>query len=351
MRRPNGTGTIVRLSGNRRRPYAVRIAGRDKYNQVIQRALSYHATAAEAQKALDEYNRLSAAGSAPQSDALSKTVQQVYDAWSEREYKKLKPASITSHKAAWNKRISRFAEHKIRDVTLDQWQSILDEDEDSGRSQSTINNDAILIKNLCAYAMERDIIGKDYSQYLDIPSVDLKKKKGAFTDLQLAKLEQMAKDGFPWADTVLILCYTGFRISEFLTLTRFNYHPEEGGYLQHGIKTDAGKGRIVPVHPKIAPYIDKWLKLNTDVLITQNGQPLSPAWYRTNAWDPIAEALDAPDATPHWCRHTFATRLHAADADPLTTKWLLGHSTRNDVTAGYTHKTIDVLKREILKLA
>lgn len=95
-------------------------------------------------------------------------------------------------------------------------------------------------------------MGKDYSAYLDIPSVDPKRKKGAFTDLQMAKLEKLAAEGFPWADTVLMLCYTGFRISEFLALTRFSYNQAEN-YLQGGTKTRAGKDRIVPVHPKIAP--------------------------------------------------------------------------------------------------
>ena len=109
----------------------------------------------------------------------------------------------------------------MRDMTLDEWQSILDEDRENGLSQSLINKDVTLIKGLYHYSMERDIVGKDYSAYLDVPSVAPKVEKGAFTGFQIAKLEQMAKEDFPWADTVLMLCYTGFRISEFLTLTPF----------------------------------------------------------------------------------------------------------------------------------
>ena len=69
--------------------------------------------------------------------------------------------------------------------------------------------------------MERDIIVKDYSQFIRLPSVQSKHEKGMLSDLQLKKLEQLAASGDPWADAVLILCYTGFRISEFLALTRF----------------------------------------------------------------------------------------------------------------------------------
>lgn len=350
MRRSNGTGSIAKLSGQRRRPYMVRVPGRDKHGHVIQAPLSYHETLAAAQLALDEYNRAKAAGKATAPDQLSMTVQQVFDGWSAREYRKLKPASINSHNAAWKKRVSRYAGRKMRDMTLDEWQSILDEDEDQGLSQSLINNDAMLIKALYSYSMERDIVGKDYSAYLDIPSVDPKRKKGAFTDLQMAKLEQLAADGFPWADTVLMLCYTGFRISEFLALTRFSYNQAEN-YLQGGTKTKAGKDRIVPVHPKIAPYLHRRLTGDSDFIIAKDGTAVTADWYREAAFQPVAIALGAADATPHWCRHTFATRLHAAGADELTTKWLLGHSTKNDITAHYTHETIKVLNAAIRLLA
>lgn len=55
MRRANGTGSVTKLSGNRRRPYAVKVSFRDQYGVIRQRVLSYHAKAAEAQAALDEY--------------------------------------------------------------------------------------------------------------------------------------------------------------------------------------------------------------------------------------------------------------------------------------------------------
>lgn len=356
MRRPNGTGTIVKLSGNRRNPYAVRVPARDKYGRVIQKSLSYHATAKDAQSALDRYNSDLAALVAPAPAMLDYTVQNVYDAWSAREYRKLeergRTASMSSHRAAWNKRISRYADRKMRDTSLDEWQRILDEDEDEGRSQSLINNDAILIRALYSYAMERDIVGKDYSAYLDIPSVDPKNPKGALSDTQLATLERMAADGYPWADTALMLCYTGYRITEFLTLSQFNYRPEHGGYFVAGIKSSAGRDRIVPVHPKVKPYFLRRMERGgATIITTEDGAPIQSWWYRDYAFASIAAALGVPEATPHWCRHTFSTRLHAAGVDELTRKLLLGHSFKADVTAGYTHPTKEFLAQAVRKLA
>ena len=351
MKRANGTGSVVKLSGNRRRPYVVRVSVRDQYGRVVQKALSYHERAAEAQQALETYLQARAAGKAPAVDQLDVTVGEVFEGWKAREYRRLKPASITSHNAAWNKRISRYAGRKMRSMSLDEWQTILDEDEDAGLSQSSINNDAILIKALYSYSMERDIVGKDYSQYLDIPSVAAKRPRSALTDLQVAQLARLAAEGVPWVDTALILCYTGFRVSEFLSLTRFSYHPEDGGYLQGGLKTEAGKNRIVPVHPKIKPYLSAWLEKGGDTIICdEQGRPISGTRYR-EIFQELMRQIGAPEATPHWCRHTFATRLHNASADPLTVKWLLGHSTKSDITAHYTHATIDTLQSAIRLLA
>lgn len=352
MKRPNGSGTVVKLSGNRRRPYAIRVPARDKRGRIIQCTLSYHKSSTEAYAALDAYNLARTAGHAPAPAELSATVQDVFNGWSARAYRKLGPASITSHNAAWNKRVSRFAARTMRSVSLDEWQSILDEDEDEGRSQSLINNDAILIRALNQYAMERDIIGKDYSQFLDVPIVDIKSKKGAFTDEQLAKLELLAADGVPFADTVLMLCYTGFRISEFLSLTADSYHPDEGGYLQGGKKTRAGKNRIVPVHPKIQPYLAAWLSKGGEAIICDSdGHAIHSQKYRMRIFHPLVEQIGLPEATPHWCRHTMATRLHAAGADMLTMKWLLGHSTKSDITSHYTHESISTLRQAVLLLS
>lgn len=346
MRRPNGTGTIVKLSGSRRNPYAVRIPARDQRGRVVQKYLSYHHSAAEAQQALDAYNAHREVQVPP--DKLAVTLGQVYALWSKRVYPKAGRSVQGKYKASW-KRLSRFSEKAIRNITLDDLQGIIDEDETNNKSQALINDDKQLMNQIFRFAMERDIIIKDYSIYVKVPHVDPKKKKGAFNDLQMKRLEQMAAAGRPWADTVLMLCYTGFRITAFLELTRFSYHAD-GNYLQGGIKTDAGKNRIVPVHPKIKPYLDKWLEKGGDAIICDEaGRQISSAQYR-KYFKEIALELNEPDATPHWCRHTFSTRLHAAGVPELEQKRLMGHADKN-ITEHYTHTDIEQLTKAIHMLA
>ena len=66
-------------------------------------------------------------------------------------------------------------------------QQIIDQDEADGLSKSSIQNDKALISALFRFSMERDIIIKDYSQFIRMPSVQAKQEKGVLSDLQLKK--------------------------------------------------------------------------------------------------------------------------------------------------------------------
>ena len=261
MKRANGTGSIVKLSGDRRKPYMVKVSGVDRYGHIVQRILSYHAKASEAQTALEEYNALRAAGQTLPVDKTKVTLEEVYEGWSARAYSKYeskgRTSSLNGYRSAWA-RVQHLGQCPMSDISLDQLQQILDDCERERRSQSTVNNVAILLKALYRYAMERDYVLKDLTEYLEIPHMAPIYNKGSLSEQQLAQVEKMAADGVPWADSVLVLCYTGLRVSELLQMTKQSYHEEEGGYLVGGVKTEAGKDRIIPIHPKIAPYIRRW---------------------------------------------------------------------------------------------
>lgn len=342
MRRANGTGSVVKLSGNRRRPWAVRIPVRDSRGRVRQRYLSYHARAAEAQAALDAWAR-DHHGPQPGGDTLG----EIYERWSARSYPRLNPASVASHKAAWG-RVGALAGREIRAVTLDDLQGILDQDAARGLSQSSVNNDRILMAALYRYAMERELVARDITRYLESPRIAPKHAKGVLTQAQLDALAALAGEGDRWARTAMLLCYTGFRVSELLALTPADYHPE-GGYLQGGMKTAAGRGRIVPVHPRVQPWLEDFLaQSGARIICRPDGGPVSAAAYRKE-FAALMARIGAEGATPHWCRHTCATRLHQAGADPLAIKRILGHADQS-VTEHYTHLDAAFLRAELEKM-
>jgi len=179
VKRPNGYGTITKLSGARRKPYAVRVAQRDKKERIVQRYLSFHATQKEAWEALESYVRKRKGGEVPAPESLGVTLREVYDLWSARKYEGAGKSLINGYRASW-KRVSRYASLPIRSIGVDQWQTIIDDDAYNGLSKSSINNDVTLVHALCAYAMERDWIIKDYSQFVRLPFVPPQGKRERF---------------------------------------------------------------------------------------------------------------------------------------------------------------------------
>lgn len=80
-------------------------------------------------------------------------------------------------------------------------------------------------------------------------------------------------------DTILILIYTGMRISEFLNLNKFQVNLQEM-VIVGGLKTDAGRDRIIPIHPKIQKYIINHYESCQNKLIEHNGKPYTSRYYR-----------------------------------------------------------------------
>jgi len=209
-----------------------------------------------------------------------------------------------------------------------------------------MQKDKNLMSLLFEYALQNDIVHKNYARFVDLPRAAAETSRDTFSEIELAKIEKAAET-IPFADCVLILCYTGFRIQEFLTLTPFAYD-HAAGTLTGGMKTDAGKNRIVPVHPKIKNYIEKWISKKGEAIICkQDGKPFSVNYFREKCYNAALNQIGGVrKLSPHNCRHTFATLLHNKNVDPLDIQFLMGHANYK-MSAKYTHAQIDRLKNAV----
>ena len=136
----------------------------------------------------------------------------------------------------------------------------------SGLSHSSLNNIVTVLGCLYTYAMQNDIVSKDYSQYVVIPPA-ADPKIECFTDLELKKIEKSIGK-IPYVDYVYIMCYTGHRVSEFLALDSLHYNSNEKFFLG-GNKTAAGKNKIVPVHPKIQHLVDQCIAIGGTTIFSR----------------------------------------------------------------------------------
>jgi integrase/recombinase XerD len=235
-------------------------------------------------------------------------------------------------------------------------QRIIDDMDNEGLSYSAMHHVKVLMGLLYKYAMQNDIVHKNYAQFLKLP----KKPKGvkpAFTDLQIKTIEKnIGKVEF--ADCIYFLCYTGLRITEFTTLTAFQVHRIGDNYaLYGGIKTDAGESKIVPVHPKIKPILEAWMaKGGKTVFCKPDGSPYRVDHFRKKGFYPALEQMgiqeDKPPRllTPHATRRTFATMLSKANVREEDFITMMGHSDYSVGIESYIYQTAEKLQPVIEQL-
>ena len=273
------------------------------------------------------------------------TLEEVYKEWSAGKFAYIEKQTEYSYQAGW-KHLDKYAKVKFKELRAGHIQSVIDACHKKGMSRSSLHKIKVVSTMLFSYAMQNDIVNKNYAEFVRLPK-ESKEEKQIFTDIEIQKLE---KADMPWVDTILILIYTGMRINELLGLTRFGVDLENQT-ITGGLKTDAGKNRIIPIHPKIIKHVKAWHDKNGDYLIcNNNGQRISDKLYREKYYYPALAKLEIRKLTPHCCRHTCASLLHRGGADTKSIQMLMGHTKYSFTADTYTHVNIEDLKTAISKI-
>lgn len=334
MKNANGTGGIVNLGKHRRKPYAVRVTQGWIDGKQLYQYIGYYATRKEAQKALAEYTV------DPHLVVKSKlTFADLWNDWSPGGLKGLSRQTHDSYRAAFAN-LSPLHNRQFTEIRTAEIQSVID---DSGKGYSSRTNMKVVCSYLYKYAIQNDIVQRDYSQYIRVGKNE-KKEKTVFTDIEIQRLFE--NDTLPYADTVLILLYTGFRVQEFLNIRKCDVDFNTG-IITGGLKTEAGRDRAVPIHPKIIKYV----KARYDACTEPFGKltHVSQTNYRKH-FDELMTELGITSKTPHCTRHTFATIMGREGVDALAITQILGHSNYNFTVKNYTHTDVDYLTEQLKKV-
>lgn len=329
MKNPNGYGTVVKLSGNRRNPFAIRkTVGWNEKGHPIYQPIGYAPTREEGLMMLAEYNR-----NPYDVDMHKVTVAEVYQKWSDRDFPKMSKSLTGSMKAAWNHCKGVYG-IKYKELKAYQMQDCIDKCGCGYSTKAAIKN---LFGHLDDFAMELDIIVKRCSDLTSSPPIP-DTKKTPFTDDEVTAVWKL--QGQDWVDSILVFLYMGWRISELLSIKTANVDLVELT-ITAGTKTRNGKNRIVPIHPKILPFVQERMTEGNEYLFSYNGKHCSSSQYYI-FWNAIMEQLKMQH-TPHECRHTFRSRLDSAGANKVCIDLLMGHKSKEVGERVYTHKTIQEL--------
>jgi integrase len=274
----------------------------------------------------------------PQQDMNIK-FKDLYAKWLDGHTEKVTKSTINCYKSAY-KYFSMLYYVEISKIKTEHMQKCIDECPHGTRTKENMK---ALGTSLWRYAMQLDIVDRNYAEYLYIKKEE-HTEKIAFSKEQIATMWENV-DRVPNLKYVLTLCYTGMRLSEMLVAKTENYNPTEG-YFITGVKTEAGKNRIITISPKIRHFFEGFG--TGKHLFTE----FSDKKFRSELYYPSLQAigLDRLDSngdhiyTPHCCRHTFATLMKDVDAPATDKQKLIGHS-KFEMTAHYTHTDIDSLKK------
>ena len=165
MKLPNGYGSVVKLSGKRRKPYIVRKTvgwhyDKEKDKQVQDFIIvGYAVTRAEGLQMLADYNNN------PFDSRVAKmTFAEVYKEWSKRKYATISNSNVKGYTASYNS-CSYLHKKVFKDLKLVDLQTVIDT---CGKNYPTLRKIKVLFNQLYDYALKNDICNKDYSSFVDI---------------------------------------------------------------------------------------------------------------------------------------------------------------------------------------
>lgn len=339
MRNANGYGSVYKLSGNRRRPYVAVKTVSLKGGIQKRVILGYYEGSKEAKIALAEYNR------DPYDLTAAKiTFYEVYEKMMKQSQEKLCSATLKSKKTLI-KAFEPIYKVPVKEIKLVMLQEIFDND---NTSYGTLKMKKSLCMQIFNFALKRELVDKNYGALIDINKKNEKVvKRKIFTQDEIDKLWELS--GIQDVDMILVLIYTGMRIGELIQLKISDINLEER-YCQGGIKTEAGKNRVIPFNFKILPTIVRYISPDKTYLFqsAQNKKLHYNNWRLLN-FIPLLNQLNMTH-TIHDCRHTFASLLSNADANEVSIARIIGHKKYDSVDRTYTHKDIEELRKAVDKI-
>lgn len=257
MRLPNGFGSIVKKSGNRRRPYEIR-----KWADGKQKVIGYESTYESALAFLCEYNRNPLLYS-----PATITFSELFALLKASLYPKIKENTQKSYSAVY-RHLKRLYDKPFAKIRIGDLQRTIQDIRDKGIGYSTQKKARQVLHHMYTYAVRYEIIApeKDISRYIDIDKNQPIYQKKIFTTRQINRLFR-AKD-MPFAKIILIHICLGVRPSELLDIKASDIKLKKGYLRIRESKTEARRNRIIPLHREIIPFIKALLEQGGVYLIS-----------------------------------------------------------------------------------
>lgn len=372
-RRSNGEGSVSYDSRRKRYRAKVTIGWEvdeetGKTKQIVKTLGSNFKTKGEASAALAEFLK-----SPYDLNNKDITFSQLYEIWFEnfiKDHESHRYRVMSGYKYCSSIYNKKFRELSILDMKncIYQGEIVVDRGKYKGEkrlaSPSTKESMKYIFNHMYAYAIEARIVDRNYAKEFTLDKKVFKEKeenhkeKVPFSDEEMDKLWKSI-EFVPFADMIVYGCYSGWRPSELIELKIADVDLENE-FIRGGIKTTAGKNRLVPIHPLIKPIVEKYyneaVSVGSEYLFNdiskKKGIGLSYDQYLSR-FNNVMELLKFRlEITPHYTRHTFITKAKSrqVNMNEYILKLIVGHEIGDLTEHTYTHRELEDLREEMLKI-
>lgn len=180
------------------------------------------------------------------------------------DYRKheIKPASITKYNVIKHKLERLQMERKkpilIKEINESFKNEFLEYQKSKGYAQNTIQRELTFIKTFCKHAR---YLGLETDHQLDNLRLDKEKAEKiylSFKELEAIEKTELKSDHLENArDWLIISCYTGQRVSDFLRFSKNMIRIEDGKSLLEFTQKKTGKVMTLPLHKKVLEILEK----------------------------------------------------------------------------------------------
>ena len=352
MKLPNGYGGVVKLTGKRRNPYCARktmgwkTTEDGKIKQLIV-CIGYYPTREKALQALAAYNE-----NPFDIRTNSITFSEVYERWSAEHFEEIVPSAVRTWKSAYNY-CKPLYNMRFKDIRVEHLEGTIKNakiESKFGNGENTKARMKSLFNLMYKWALKHEIADKDYAQLCNsVKKPERTIERIPFTNEEIDLLWENIN--FPFVDMILINIYSGWRPQELAILKTADVDLEKE-IIKGGLKTDAGKNRIVPIHSLIIDLIKNRYNPENEFLFNdENGQQGTSMTYDKyrGRFNKIMKKLNMKHK-PHDARHTFITKGKKYNMNEYVLKLIVGHAISDVTEKVYTHRTLQELKEEIEKI-
>jgi integrase len=244
-----------------------------------------------------------------------------------------RPRSAERHQRALTVLATGFSGKRLTEITPFLTEQYKRRRKDAGRSAATINRELTCLKHLFTMA----ITWGKASMNPATPVRLLREEHNRTRFLTTEEEERLlAACSLSLRPLVLTALYTGFRLSELLSLTWQDVDFSRRLMTVQAAYAKNGETRSAPMTATVTEALQtlpQALHSPMSVFLTRKGTPYR---YLTKVFNTACRKAGLTDVTFHNLRHTFASRLVMAGADLPTVQALMGHKNIR-MTMRYAH--------------